>query len=191
MAKKPNSSNNHSDLLKELFQAAVELRGSIEPSDYKKYVLPLVFLRFLSLRFDEVVSFQRAPEQIAKALPGAQPKRDIEQAVRDLEGDDRRTRELGLDEDELAFYDAVAANLPGIYGQVFLAGLVHQVVESVKRNLKVDWTRPHRESVKAGVRAAVRRVLRRNNVRAEDLEPFVDAILEQAEALYGDWPRAA
>jgi type I restriction enzyme M protein len=47
-----SSNNNHADLLRELFQAAVQLRGSIEPSDYKKYVLPLVFLRFLSLRFD-------------------------------------------------------------------------------------------------------------------------------------------
>jgi type I restriction enzyme M protein len=45
--------NHHADLLRELFQAAVQLRGSIEPSDYKKYVLPLVFLRFLSLRFDQ------------------------------------------------------------------------------------------------------------------------------------------
>ena len=48
-----NPNNNHADLLRELFQAAVNLRGSIEPSDYKKYVLPLVFLRFLSLRFDQ------------------------------------------------------------------------------------------------------------------------------------------
>ncbi len=48
-----DSNSNHADLLRELFQAAVNLRGSIEPSDYKKYVLPLVFLRFLSLRFDQ------------------------------------------------------------------------------------------------------------------------------------------
>jgi len=39
------------DLQKDLFQAAVNLRGSIEPADYKRYVLPLIFLRFLSLRF--------------------------------------------------------------------------------------------------------------------------------------------
>jgi type I restriction enzyme R subunit len=110
---------------------------------------------------------------------------------REMEGDDRRSEELGLDEDELAFYDAVEANLEGIYDHDFLADLIHQVVESVKRNLKVDWTKPHRDSVKAGVRAAVRRVLRRNKVRAEDLEAFVDLILEQAEALYRDWPSAA
>src|SRR5438093_7890865 len=39
-------------LLKELWQAAVTLRGSIEPADYKRYVLPIIFLRFLSLRYD-------------------------------------------------------------------------------------------------------------------------------------------
>jgi type I restriction enzyme M protein len=40
------------ELLKELWQAAVNLRGSIEPADYKRYVLPIIFLRFLSLRYE-------------------------------------------------------------------------------------------------------------------------------------------
>jgi type I restriction enzyme M protein len=41
------------DLTRELWQAAVKLRGSIEPADYKRYVLPIIFLRFLSLRYDK------------------------------------------------------------------------------------------------------------------------------------------
>lgn len=41
------------ELTKELWQAAVTLRGSIEPGDYKRYVLPIIFLRFLSLRYDK------------------------------------------------------------------------------------------------------------------------------------------
>ena len=40
------------ELTKELFQAAITLRGSVEPADYKRYVLPIIFLRFLSLRYD-------------------------------------------------------------------------------------------------------------------------------------------
>jgi type I restriction enzyme M protein len=48
--------NGLSDLLKELWNAAVALRGSIEPADYKRYVLPLVFLRFLSLRYEKRVT---------------------------------------------------------------------------------------------------------------------------------------
>jgi type I restriction-modification system DNA methylase subunit len=39
-------------LTKELFQAAITLCGSVEPADYKRYVLPIIFLRFLSLRYD-------------------------------------------------------------------------------------------------------------------------------------------
>jgi type I restriction enzyme M protein len=40
------------DLVKELWQAAVSLRGSIEPADYKRFVLPIIFLRFLSLQHE-------------------------------------------------------------------------------------------------------------------------------------------
>src|SRR5690606_32466306 len=39
-------------LTKELFQAAITLRGSVEPADYKRYVLPIIFLRFLSQRYE-------------------------------------------------------------------------------------------------------------------------------------------
>ena len=40
------------ELVKELWQAAVMLRGSIEPAEYKRFVLPIIFLRFLSLRHE-------------------------------------------------------------------------------------------------------------------------------------------
>ncbi len=44
--------NGTAQLVKELWQAAVNLRGLIEPADYKRYVLPVIFLRFLSLRYE-------------------------------------------------------------------------------------------------------------------------------------------
>ncbi len=52
--KKPKSQPNggQAALLRELWQAAVNLRGSIEPADYKRFVLPIIFLRFLSLRYE-------------------------------------------------------------------------------------------------------------------------------------------
>ena len=110
---------------------------------------------------------------------------------REMEQDDQRAAELGLGEDELAFYDAIANNLAGVYDEKFLSGLIHEVVQTVKRNLKVDWTEPHREDVKAGVRAAVKRVLRARGVRAEHFDAIVGRIMEQAEALYAEWPLAA
>lgn len=62
---------------------------------------------------------------------------------------------------------------------------------SIKRNLKVDWTEPHRHAIKAAVRVSVKNVLRKRGVKAEDLEGFVAAVMEQAEASFRDWPVAA
>ena len=52
-AKNGNGNGSVVELTKELWQAAVNLRGSIEPADYKRYVLPIIFLRFLSLRYEK------------------------------------------------------------------------------------------------------------------------------------------
>jgi len=45
--------NGVADLMKQLWEAAVNLRGMIEPADYKRYVLPIIFLRFLSMRYEK------------------------------------------------------------------------------------------------------------------------------------------
>ena len=50
---KTNGNGGVAELMKELWEAAVALRGNIEPADYKRYVLPIIFLRFLSLRFEK------------------------------------------------------------------------------------------------------------------------------------------
>ncbi len=104
---------------------------------------------------------------------------------------DQRAARLGLEADELAFYDAVAAQREAVFGVEPLRDLIHEVVQAIKRTVRVDWTEPHRDDVKAAVRAAVRKVLRARDVRAEDLEPFVATVMAQAEALYADWPVAA
>jgi type I restriction enzyme M protein len=52
-ANQNNGSGGFAGLMKELWEAAVALRGTIEPADYKRYVLPIIFLRFLSLRYEK------------------------------------------------------------------------------------------------------------------------------------------
>jgi type I restriction enzyme M protein len=61
-------STSHADLMRSLWEAAVNLRGSIEPADYKRYVLPLVFLRFLSLRYER----RRAELEMLVKEPGSE-----------------------------------------------------------------------------------------------------------------------
>lgn len=109
----------------------------------------------------------------------------------EITNDQRRAKELNLEDEELSFYDAVAENYATLYEQQFLCDLIHDVVKTIKSNLKVDWTEQHREDVKATVRAAVKRVLIRRGVREEDFEPFLARFIQQAEALYANWPVAA
>lgn len=51
---------------KDLWEAAVQLRGNIAPADYKHFVLPLLFLRYLSLKYE------RRHEQLELALKDRQ-----------------------------------------------------------------------------------------------------------------------
>jgi type I restriction enzyme R subunit len=83
------------------------------------------------------------------------------QMRREMTAEEQRAKALNLEPDELAFYDAIAANYATIYEPTFLRDLIHDVVQSLKQNLKVDWTAGHRQQVYAQIRAAVRRVLQR------------------------------
>jgi type I restriction enzyme R subunit len=113
------------------------------------------------------------------------------QIKKDLDAQDSRARRLNLAPEEMAFYDAIAGNYETLYDEAFLSALIRDVVHVIKGNVKVDWTEPHRDDVKAAIRAAVRLVLRRREVREEDLEPFVLGLMMQAEASFRNWPLAA
>jgi type I restriction enzyme R subunit len=116
---------------------------------------------------------------------------DVLRMTREMDASDARARELGLAEEEVAFYDAIAENAARVYDEAFLRDLVHDVVQTIKRNLKVDWTEPHRDQVRAEIRAAVKRVLRKREVREADFEPFIARFIQQAEAQYAEWPLVA
>lgn len=108
-----------------------------------------------------------------------------------LENQHRRAVDLGVTEEELAFYDALTTRPDAAYSDEFLRDLVHDVVLAVKRNLRVDWTAPHRDDVQSAIRAAVKRTLRTRGVRSGDFDSFVEILMLQARASFGSWPQAA
>jgi type I restriction enzyme R subunit len=113
------------------------------------------------------------------------------QIRRKMESEDKRAAGLNLEADELAFYDALSENFGAVYETGFLQDVVHRVVLTLKQNLKVDWTQPHRDGVKAAIRSAVRRALRHvDGIRDEDIEPIAARLLAQAESTFRDWPLA-
>jgi type I restriction enzyme M protein len=78
-------------LIKELWQAAVGLRDSIEPADYKRYVLPLIFLRFLSLRYQR----RRADLERRVSEPGDELYTKNPKIIRAILNDDDEYRSVG------------------------------------------------------------------------------------------------
>lgn len=102
-----------------------------------------------------------------------------------MKEDDKRTKELGLTEDELAFYDLLSANSAIINEAGPIQDLVHAVVDSVKKNLQLDWTK--KENARAAIRLAVKKELR-GKVPFSELDKLLKEVIEQAEGQYGEWP---
>jgi type I restriction enzyme, R subunit len=98
---------------------------------------------------------------------------------------DKRTKELGLSEDELAFYDLLSANEKLLNEKGPLQDLVHKVVASVKKNLQLDWAK--KEDARAAIRLAVKRELK-GKVPFSQLDKLLKEVIEQAEGQYSDWP---
>jgi len=59
------------------------------------------------------------------------------------------------------------------------------VVDSVKKNLQLDWTK--KENAKAAIRLAVKAELK-GKVPFSELDKILKEVVEQAEGQYGDWP---
>lgn len=103
----------------------------------------------------------------------------------EFKNDDIRTEELGLTEDELAFYDLLAANEKLLNEKGPIQDLAHKVVASVKKNLQLDWTK--KENAKAAIRLAVKKELR-GKIPFSELDQLLKEVIEQAEGQYGNWP---
>jgi len=103
----------------------------------------------------------------------------------EFKNDDIRTKQLGLTEDELAFYDLLSANEKLLNEAGPIQDLVHKVVASVKRNLQLDWS--NKPEARAAIRLAVKKELK-GKVPFSELDNLLKEVLEQAEGQYGDWP---
>lgn len=97
----------------------------------------------------------------------------------------QRGEPLGLNDDELAFYDALKVNHSAVkvLGGVTQKAIARELVDTVRRNVTIDWT--VRESVRAKLRVLVKRVLRRYGYPPDKQEKATQTALEQAELLCG------
>ncbi len=98
-----------------------------------------------------------------------------------------RGEELGLSEDEIRFYDALATNESAVreLTDETLKKIAHELTENLRANLSVDWS--SRESVRAKLRLMVKRILRKYRYPPNQQDAAVELVLEQARALGESW----
>ena len=99
----------------------------------------------------------------------------------------KRGEDLGLTDDETAFYDALAQNASAIQvmGIDQLKVIACVLVKQVRESVTIDWT--VRESARAKIRVMVRRILRKYGYPPDLQAEATKLVLEQAEALCVDW----
>ena len=98
-----------------------------------------------------------------------------------------RGEELGLTEDEIRFYDALADNESAVreLSDETMKKIAHELTESLRKNLTVDWSQ--REGVRAKLRLMVKRILRKYKYPPDQQDAAVQLILQQAHALGEAW----
>ncbi len=98
-----------------------------------------------------------------------------------------RGQDLGLTEDEMAFYDALGANESAVQvlGDETLRDIARELVDTVKKNVKIDWTQ--RENVRANLRRLVKRILMKYGYPPDKQERATTLVLEQAALYAEEW----
>lgn len=130
-------------------------------------------------RFSEML--ERSILELQKrTITTAQAIQQLVELAEEINAQVVRGSALGLASDEVAFYDAIAHNGAAVLelGDDVLRELTRELVETVKSKAGLDWDK--RESVRAAMRAAVKRLLKKYKYPPDRQEEAVSLVIEQA-----------
>ena len=107
--------------------------------------------------------------------------------AKELDAATKRGESLGLNDDEIAFYDALAANDSAVQamGGDKLKLIASELISQVKKSVTIDWTL--RESARARIRVMVKCILNKYGYPPDLQEQAVQTVLAQSELLWAEW----
>lgn len=122
-----------------------------------------------------------------RLIETAQVIEELIQLAKEIRQANQKGQNLGLNEDEYAFYDALADNKSArdVLGDDQLRVIARELADSIRNNTTIDWTL--KESVKAKLRVLVKRILRKYGYPPDLQEKATQTVLEQAELLADNW----
>lgn len=116
-------------------------------------------------------------------LSTAEIIQELIQIAKEIKASDQRGKDLGLKEEEIAFYDALETNDSAVkvLGDDTLRMIAHEIADKVKANATIDWT--IRESARAKLMVLVRRTLNKYGYPPDKQQKAIDTVLKQAELM--------
>lgn len=122
-----------------------------------------------------------------RSIESAKVIQELIDLAKEMREANRRGEDLGLSEDELAFYDALEVNDSAVkvLGDETLRAIARDLVKAVRHNVSIDWT--ERETVRAKLRTIIKRLLRKYGYPPDKQEKATQTVLIQAETLCKDW----
>lgn len=125
-----------------------------------------------------------------RTVEAAQVLEELIALAKEMRAAKARGEELGLTEEELAFYDALETNDSAVkvLGDETLRRIAVELVQTIRHNISIDWTL--RANVQAQLRVKVKRVLRKYGYPPDKQEKATQTVLEQAEILSSEWATA-
>jgi type I restriction enzyme R subunit len=168
-----------------------EVRGLPQKNLALELLRRLLDGRIKAISRKNVVQAKKFSEML-EASVNKYAKRSIETAeviktliemAKDLNSLHKRGEELGLSDDELAFYDAISENESAreFYENDVLKQIAKELTINIRNSMKVDWD--VRESVRAQMRITVKRLLRKYKYPPDKQADAVKLIIEQAEKM--------
>jgi len=137
-------------------------------------------------KFSELLSNVIARYQ-NRSIETAQVMEELVEMAKKFREAASRGEKLGLNDDEIRFYDALATNESAVreLSDETLKKIAHELTENLRQNISVDWS--ERESVRAKLRLMVKRILRKYKYPPDLEAAAVELVLEQAEAMGESW----
>ena len=122
-----------------------------------------------------------------RAIETAQVINELISLAKAMREAQKRGENLGLTEDETAFYDALEVNDSAVInlGDDTLKAIARDLVKAIRANLTIDWT--VKENVRAKLRVTIKRLLKKYGYPPDKQEKATSTVLEQAELLCQDW----
>ena len=158
------------ELIRQIMNDEIKLRANKNLVKYRKLkeAVEKIISDYHNHFFDSLVALEKV--------------RDI---ARQMQDEDVRRNELGLTEEEEAFYEILARHPKAVQDFELIKEVVKDITALIRKNaVQPDWYK--KEDVKAQIILSVKNTLRRKGIKAE-LQEILDEIMEQAEARYKEW----